>query len=162
MGKSKPAPPSCGGGPSAPAPSTPAPADAGASLPGGVPPGGGPAVTVSCPASSREVDKPVSETITNGNPASWNGTYGWDSKFQLNVADCTATVTIRLKVVGTITDDQKAAWKSAIEAKWNNKVYFCCSGCNCPSGLPCAVSVQYVDSGEHYEVTAQTPGADEG
>ena len=162
MGKSKPSPPACGG---AAAPPPPAPADGGAP-PGGAAPAGGAAgagaAAPSCPSSTKDVNNRVTETITNGNPASWNGTYSWDSKYKLAIANCTATVTVRIKVTGTITDAQKAAWKSAIETKWNNKVYFCCSGCNCPAGIPCTIVVQYVDSGEDYEVTAQTPGADEG
>ena len=161
MSKSKPNPPDCGGAAAPAAPdggSGAAPAGGAGS---GAPAAGG-ASAVSCPNSTKDVNNRVTETITNGDPASWNGTYSWDSKYQLAIANCVATVTVRLKVTGTITDAQKAAWKTAIENKWNNKVYFCCSGCNCPKGVACKIAVQYVDSGEDYDVAAQTPGADEG
>ncbi len=105
----------------------------------------------------------MTETISNGDER-WNGTYSWRSKYTLTVdkQNCTVTVTMKLKVTGTITDEQKAAWKSAIESKWNGKAYLCCTGCNCPRGLPISITVQYVDSGEHYTIAAQTPGATEG
>jgi hypothetical protein len=162
MGKSKIKPPDCGGSiappPSGSGTTPPAAGDAAA----GKTPAGGDAVTAKCPKSTRSVNTRVTETITNGNPASWNGTYAWDSKYELTVEDCKAKVVVRIKVTGTITEAQKTGWKNAIQSKWNNKVYFCCSGCECPKGLPCTVSVEYVDAGEHYEVTAQTPGAAEG
>jgi len=165
VSKSKPAPPDCGGAISAPPASAP---------PGSVPGTGGTtpespgsasgtAVTPPCPVETEEVDETVTETITNGDPR-WNGTYDWDSKYLLTTdrANCTVKVTMKLKVTGTITEAQKAAWKSAIESKWNGKAYLCCTDCNCPRGLPITVEVQYVDSGEHYTITAQTPGATEG
>jgi len=113
---------------------------------------------------TKDVNKRVTETITNGNPASWNGTYAWDSKFHVAVdkSKCTVTVTVKLKVTGTITSAQKTKWKNAIESKWNNKVRFCCTGCNCPKGLTVTIAVKFVDSGEDYTVVAQTPGATAG
>jgi hypothetical protein len=168
MSKSSPKPPSCGAATSSPAPAAPAAPPAGAPPPGGAAPGGPDAgaapAAPPCPASvTREVNDRVTETISNGDPR-WNGTYSWDSKYSVTTdrQNCTVTITMKLKVTGTITDAQKAAWKSAIETKWNNKVYMCCTGCNCPRGLPVSVVVQYVDSGEHYTVAAQTPGATEG
>ena len=108
---------------------------------------------------TRDVSTRVDETISNG-PPEWNLTTWWNSKYQLTVDrdNCTVSVTVRIKVTGTVTEAQKAAWKNAVETKWNNKVYFCCSGCNCPRGLPVTITLQYVDSGEDYTVTAQTPG----
>jgi hypothetical protein len=113
---------------------------------------------------TKDVNNRVTETITNGNPASWNGTYSWDSNFHVTVdkGTCKVTVTVKLKVTGTINATQKSGWKTAIEAKWSNKVSFCCTGCNCKSGLPVSIVVQYVDSGEDYTIVAQTPGASEG
>lgn len=118
----------------------------------------------------REVNVAVSETITNAPTAyaSWNNTYGWRSKYKLTVrrSSCSVLLTMRLKISGTITDAQKAAWKSAIEGRWNNKVKFVCPDPRCAgacgAGYPVSVEVVYVDSGEHYVVTANTPGSAEG
>ncbi|MCC6537911.1 MAG: hypothetical protein IT162_10200 [Bryobacterales bacterium] len=164
MGKSKPAPPACGGAtaPAAPPPDGTAPEGSAAGSAGGTGTGAA-GVVEPCPPVTREVDNRVTETISNGDER-WNGTYSWRSKYTL-VADkqnCTVKVTMKLKVTGTVTAEQKAAWKSAIESKWNGKAYLCCTGCNCPRGLPITVTVEYVDSGEHYPITAQTPGATEG
>lgn len=116
----------------------------------------------------REVNLAISETISNAPTAyaAWNGTYGWQSKYTLTVrrSTCTVLITMKLKINGTITDAQKAAWKSAIEARWNNKVKFVCPDGGCPgacaAGYPVSVEVVYVTSGEHYVVNAHTPGAD--
>lgn len=122
----------------------------------------------------REVDIAVTETIS-GAPttptdySSWNNTYGWQSKYMLTVrrTSCTVLLTMRLKVTGAaITAAQKTAWKTAIENKWNGKVRFVCPDRRCVgacgAGYPVAVEVVYVESGEHYTVTANNPGAAEG
>ena len=54
------------------------------------------------------------------------------------------------------------AWKSACENKWNGKAKFCCSGGGCPNGYTVSTVLQHVTSGEHYPVTANTPGATAG
>jgi hypothetical protein len=125
---------------------------------------------LTCVFPPREVSVAVSETISNAPAASsaWNGTYGWDSKYTLSVnrASCTVTVTVKLQVIGTITEAQKAAWKSAIESKWNGKVKLVCPDTACPgacaAGYPVKIEVLYVTSGAHYTITANTPGASEG
>jgi len=115
---------------------------------------------------SATVDKTVTETISNapeGNEA-WNGTYSWKSKYTVavNKDTCTTTATVKIKVKGSVTEAQKAAWKKAVEDKWNGKAKLCCTGGNCPDGYKVAVVLQYVTSGQDYEVTANNPGADEG
>jgi hypothetical protein len=165
MSKSRPKPPDCGDSPKSPGGSGAKPTGSGsgaAPAPSGS--GKGSGSTASCSAATKDVNNRVTETITNGNPAAWNGTYSWDSKYHVAVdkSKCTVTATVKLKVSGTITAAQKTAWKNAIESKWNNKVRFCCTGCNCPKGLSVSVAVQYVDSGEDYTVAAQTPAATEG
>ena len=75
-------------------------------------------------------------------------------------ANCTVTATIKIKVKGAITAAQKAAWKQAVEDKWNNKAKLSCTGAACPNGYSVSVSLQYVNSGADYEVTANDPGAD--
>jgi hypothetical protein len=142
-------PPSPGIAPIAPVPVGPTPP---------APSPGPPSTTV-----STRVDKDVKETISNaskGNEA-WNGTYQWKSKYTVTVdkANCTVTSTVKIKVKGAITDAQKAAWKKAIEDKWNNKATLSCTGAACPNGYKVSVVLQYVKSGEDYEVTANTPGA---
>lgn len=76
---------------------------------------------------------------------------------------CTVLVTVKLRVVGAITDAQKAAWKSAIEARWNNKVKFVCPDAACPgacaTGYPISVEVLHVTAGEHYVINADSPPA---
>jgi hypothetical protein len=114
---------------------------------------------------AREVDKAITETISGATDAKWNGTFGWDSKFSLVVdrTNCSVTATVKIKVVGTITDVQKSAWKSAIESKWNGKVKLVCTdptcAAACPSGYAVSVVLEFVTSGEHYPVTANQPGA---
>lgn len=119
----------------------------------------------------REVDIPISEVIS-GAPtayASWNGTYGWQSKYMLTMRrnPCSVLLTMRLKVSGAaMTAAQKTAWKNAIEAKWNNKVRFMCPDTRCAgacgAGYPVSVEVQYVEANFHYEITAHNPGATTG
>ena len=117
-----------------------------------------------------EVNESRSETISNAPPAhsAWNGTYSWQSKFRLEVnrPSCRITVTIKIKVSGTVTNAQKSAWKAAIESKWNNKVKLICPdpACRaaCTNGYPVLAVVQYVTSGEHYTVTANNPAATAG
>jgi len=153
----------------------------GSSRPSGGGGGGGAAGGAATPCSDcrqrtippREVDVAISETISNApttptDYSAWNGTFGWQSKFTVAVdrPNCSVKVTIKIKVTGTITDAQKTAWKSAIESKWSNKVKLVCNDPACPQactgGYPVIVELRYVGSGEHYTVTANTPGAAEG
>jgi hypothetical protein len=117
--------------------------------------------------TSREVSTSVSETISNA-PARysrWNNTFGWDVKFSVlpSRSPCAVTVTVKIKVTGTITPAQKTAWKNAIEGKWNGKAKLVCPdpacAAACPGGYPISVVVQYVTSGEHYAVTANNPAS---
>jgi hypothetical protein len=115
----------------------------------------------------REVDLQVTEVISNAPPpyAAWNNTYGWRSRYCLTIqrSTCTAKITMRLKVQGTITDAQKAGWKSAIEARWNGKVKFVCPDKKCPGacadGYKVAVEVVYVTADEHYVIIAGSPAS---
>ena len=106
---------------------------------------------------SQEFDEPRTETISNAPPGSeaWNGTYGWRARFALNVDEstCRATATIRVRLVGTITAAQRAAWETAIEAAWNNR-FKLCGGCWCCCGDGMAIvgDIQFVSSGEHQVV----------
>ena len=118
----------------------------------------------------KEFSQTVNETISNA-PATysaWNGTYSWQSKFTLEAsrASCSVKAIVKIKVSGTITDAQKSAWKSTIEGKWNGKAKLVCPdpSCTaaCPGGYPITIEVRFVDSGEHYTVTANQPTSTEG
>ena len=112
----------------------------------------------------------IEETISEAGSGfeAWNGTYQWYSRFIIDVVrqDCGITVTVRLKVMGVITEEQLDAWKGAIEDKWNGKVIIFCRdpACleACPDGYTVYINVLYVDTDEHYEVTAQTADATSG
>lgn len=104
-----------------------------------------------------EFDEARTETISDATPGSeaWNGTYRWNARFRLVVdeATCRATVTIRVRLVGTITAAQRAAWEAAIEAAWNDR-FKLCGGCwcCCPDGAEIVSDIQFVTSGEHQVV----------
>ena len=112
----------------------------------------------------EEIHERITQTITNAPPENeaWNNTFEWDSKFTLDISrlNCSITVTVKIRVTGTISDQQLDDWQSAIETKWNNKVTMECpdSSCAdaCPGGYSVWVDVQFVGSGEHYDVAAQT------
>jgi hypothetical protein len=128
-----------------------------------VPPPPDPCTKKAFPA--REVSKALTETISGATDPKWNKTFGWDSKFSLVVdrTNCSVTVTVKIKIVGTIGDAQKTAWKSAIETKWNGKVKMVCTdpACKaaCPDGYSVSMVLEFVTSGEHYPVTANQPGS---
>jgi hypothetical protein len=95
----------------------------------------------------------------------WNLTTWWYAKFSVDISrqDCAITVTVRLRVTGTITQDQLDAWEKAIKDKWNNKVRILCHDPACPGACPAGylvyINVLYDESNEHFEVIAQTPDA---
>jgi hypothetical protein len=105
---------------------------------------------------SQEVDQPRTETISNAPPGAeaWNGTYGWRARFLLTVNEpgCSVRVVVRVRLVGTITATQQAAWESAIEAAWNARFKLCCGCCCCTNGSEIVCDIQFVSSGEHQVV----------
>ncbi len=105
---------------------------------------------------SQEIDQPRTETISNAPAGSeaWNGTYGWRARFLLTLDEttCTARVLIRVRLVGTITAAQRAAWETAIEAAWNSRFKLCRRVCCCSDGLAIVTDIQFVTSGEHQVV----------
>jgi hypothetical protein len=112
--------------------------------------------------ASREVEIPMTQTITEATDPAWNGTYGWTSRFKVTVdqPNSRATITIRVTIAGTITDAQRTAWEQAIESKWTNRFKFCCgggahAGC-CGGGYTFVFDIQYVTSGAHYVINAGT------
>jgi hypothetical protein len=122
------------------------------------------------PIAPREVNQSVSETISNA-PAryrAWNGTFQWQSKYSVEVdrPGCRVKLVLKIKVSGSATAAQKTAWKSAIEGKWNGRAKLVCPDprCThaCPGGYPVSLEVRYVTSGEHYVVTASSPGSTSG
>jgi hypothetical protein len=107
---------------------------------------------------TREVDETRTETISNA-PAgaeAWNGTYSWHARFHVTVDEpnCRVTVTVRVRVSGTMTAAQQTAWETAIENAWSNRFKLCCRCCCCPSGYTIVADLQFVANGEHQVVTA--------
>jgi hypothetical protein len=109
---------------------------------------------------SQEFDQALTETISNAPPGSeaWNGTYGWNARFLLTFdeTNCRVGVQVRVRLVGTITTAQRAAWETAIEAAWNNRFKLCCGCCCCREGLPIVCDIQFVTSNEHQVVNVAT------
>ena len=107
---------------------------------------------------SREVDEARTETISNAPPGAeaWNGTYGWRARFLLAIdeSNCRVTVTVRVRISGTITAAQRTAWEQAIESTWGNQFKLCCSCCCCTTGYAIVADIQFVTSGEHQVVNA--------
>jgi hypothetical protein len=105
----------------------------------------------------REVDEPRTETITNAPPdaAAWNNTYGWRARFHVRVdeGNCRATVTVRVRINGTITAAQQSAWETAIENGWNNLFKLCCRCCCCSNGYTIVADIQFVTANEHQVVS---------
>jgi hypothetical protein len=64
-------------------------------------------------AFTRNVDEARTEVMSDAPPGfeAWNGTYGWRARFRTVVDQraCRVTVTIKVRLVGTITDAQKTA-----------------------------------------------------
>lgn len=105
---------------------------------------------------TRDVDEQLTETISNA-PAgaeAWNGTYSWQSRFHLSLdqASCRITVTLRVRLNGTISQDQRNAWEQAIENAWSNRFKLCCRCCCCRDGYTVVTDIQFVASGEHQVV----------
>ena len=111
--------------------------------------------------ASVEVDRAVTETITNAPPPNqaWNNTYAWHARFLLSLDQprCRITVTVRLRINGTTTAAQQTAWENAIEAKWSNRFKLCCKEdcCTtcCPGGYTIFCDLQFVQNNQHHVVT---------
>lgn len=58
------------------------------------------------------------------------------------------TVTIKVRLVGAITDAQKTAWETDIEADWSNIFKLCCWCCCCKNGYTIVANIKFVTSGE--------------
>jgi hypothetical protein len=109
---------------------------------------------------TREVDEARTETISNAPAGSeaWNGTYSWRARFLATVDQprCTVTALVRVRLVGTLTDPQRTAWRNAIQTAWGNRFKLCCFCCCCRSGYAIRVDIQFVTSGEHQVVNVGT------
>ena len=105
---------------------------------------------------TREVDEARTEVMSNAPPGfeAWNGTYSWRARFraQINQSECRVTVTIRVRLVGTITDAQRNSWENAIEAAWSNVFKLCCRCCCCRNGYTIVANIEFVTSGEDQTV----------
>jgi len=102
----------------------------------------------------QEVDRYITETITNGTPSSWNGTYAWNARFLVRVdqPQQRVFVTIRVRLSG-IAPSSATAWVTTVEGAWTNRFKDCAVlGC-ASNGYPILLDLQYVTSGEHQVVS---------
>lgn len=116
-----------------------------------------------------EVDEAMTETITNAPPPfqAWNGTYGWRARFLLRVVgrSCRVQVTVRVRVIGTITQAQLTAWATAIASAWGNIFKLCdpefWETC-CGNGFTVVPVIAFVTTNEHQVVVAGANTVDMG
>lgn len=101
---------------------------------------------------TRNVDEARTEIMSDAPPGfeAWNGTYSWRARFRVRVDQnaCQVMVTIRVRLVGTISAAQRTAWENAIEAAWSNVFKFCCRCCCCRNGYTIVANIEFVSSGE--------------
>jgi hypothetical protein len=64
------------------------------------------------------------------------------------------SVTVRVRLTGTISSAQQSAWESAIESTWSNVFKLSCGSSCCPNGFTIVADIRFVTSGEHQVVTA--------
>lgn len=125
----------------------------------------------SCSSSSKpitiKVDEKITQTISNA-PApytAWNNTYSWTSEYEIviNKNAKQITVTVKLKVSGSITKDQKDKWKTALESKWNGKAVIRNGSGKDVTDYSISIKIEYVSLfGSHFKVTANSSSASEG
>jgi hypothetical protein len=102
----------------------------------------------------QEVNRSITETITNGTPSSWNNTYGWNARFLVRVdqPQQRIVVTIRVRPVGA-SPAAVSGWVTIVENSWTNRFKDCAVlGC-ASNGYPILLALQLVTSGEHYAVS---------
>jgi hypothetical protein len=100
----------------------------------------------------KEVDVPLVETIADGTPSSWNGTYGWNARFHVLVdqPQQRIVVTLRVRLVGTAP---VAAWVATVENAWSKRFKDCATRSCASNGYPIHVVLAYVASNEHHQVS---------
>lgn len=102
----------------------------------------------------KEVDRYITETITDGDPSSWNNTYAWNARFKVRVdqPQQRVVVTLRIRLIG-IAPSAAAGWETTVENAWSNRFKDCAVlGC-ASNGYPILLDLQYVTSGEHQTVS---------
>lgn len=142
-------------------------------------PGNDPHPSQAPAVTTREVDRAISETISHAPTqfAAWNGTYGWKSKWRLELDGSaeTGNLTVRVRLYSTAPQTVKDAWVSAITGKWSNKFAFCVLR-DTPVALPGGGSDRYAEmypiriaidwvaqaSAADYTITGNAAGATEG
>ncbi|MBC7893005.1 MAG: hypothetical protein H7Y12_12380 [Sphingobacteriaceae bacterium] len=120
------------------------------------------------PPMTSEVDQAHRETIVNA-PAgytSWNGTFGWQSRFHLSFDLNTNVVTVIVRLYSTATSAVRTAWESAIESRWSRRFSLRESD---DRGVvrhtyPIGVDVQWASeaAGAHYTIAGQAAGTRSG
>ena len=102
----------------------------------------------------REVDRFITETISDGTPSSWNGSYAWNARFhvRLDQPQQRVVVTLRLRLIG-VSAAAAAPWVTTVQNAWSNRFKDCATlGC-ADNGYPILLVLQYVTSGEHHAVS---------
>jgi hypothetical protein len=74
----------------------------------------------------EEVNVPITETITDGIPATWSKTYSWNARFRVRVDQPAKriTVTIRLRLAG-VSDATAMEWAATVADKWADRCKIC-------------------------------------
>jgi hypothetical protein len=124
--------------------------------------------------SVRDVNRPITETISHAPArfAAWNITVSWHARWRLRL---TTRPQPKLEVVvrlySTVSDAQKRAWEEAIVAKWDNRFAFCVKKDPLPAGAagasrysevyPIRVLIAWLPSAEgaDYTIVANAAGA---
>lgn len=108
---------------------------------------------------NQEVDVPITETITDGVPATWSNTYAWNARFHVQVDQPAKriVVTIRLRLAG-VSNATAVAWATTVADKWADRCKICVAPRCGSDGFPIQVALLYVQSGEHYTVTLAPQG----
>ncbi len=120
------------------------------------------------PPMTSEVDQRASETISNAPAgyARWNGTFGWQSRFQLSFDLNTNVVTVVMRLYSTATEAVRTAWESAIESRWSRRFGLRESDDRgvVRQTYPIAVDLQWVSeaASAHYTIAPQAAGATRG
>lgn len=116
---------------------------------------------------TQETSQRVSETISNAPAGSeaWNGTYSWDSNYQLYFNHDQNEIVVRLRLYSTATAAEKQAWKTAVEGKWGDKFNLTATNtAGVAKTYRLKMMVSWVDSASdaHYTIAANSPGTSEG
>ena len=113
-----------------------------------------------------EVRQTISEDIT-GAPApygAWNGHFGWESRFRLNLDPSAHTITIAMRLFSSASAETKQRWETAIEARWGGRYSLVVAGADAAAAperyrILCDLTWTDAAGDAHYTINPQTPGS---